>query len=253
MCVVPRWLPPLGCWPCWLIKHNKAKVPLQHKQNLLRSANTWWVHAQQPSIWWMLSLNCLRMLNSKVGKGLTKWMSWTNGLSVPMAFTNSCMPIPKCAQFCAWLASEWKTREWPFAAQFNCWNCWRSPDKGQIEIGSNDNLQHWTIGHILIWHRTWFPCSIVKNGFPCAGVILMLHRLGHLEFALVLETRPYNQGSRLTSYELQQCGVPFKLIPDNAVSWGGILNGLNSNVLFLARPRQQCAILTLILWQLVGK
>jgi methylthioribose-1-phosphate isomerase len=38
-----------------------------------------------------------------------------------------------------------------------------------------------------------------------------------LELALVLETRPYNQGSRLTAYELQQQGVPFKLIPDSAV------------------------------------
>jgi methylthioribose-1-phosphate isomerase len=49
------------------------------------------------------------------------------------------------------------------------------------------------------------------------GAILLLHRLGHLELALVLETRPYNQGSRLTAYELQQQGVPFKLIPDSAV------------------------------------
>ena len=77
----------------------------------------------------------------------------------------------------------------------------------------------------------------------------MLHRLGHLDYALVLETRPYNQGSRLTSYELQQGGVPFKLIPDSAVSWGGTLN---TGLLFLVRPQQQCAILTLILWQSVG-
>lgn len=31
----------------------------------------------------------------------------------------------------------------------------------------------------------------------------MLHQLGYLKLALVLETRPYNQGSRLTSYELK--------------------------------------------------
>uniref|UniRef100_A0A1I8BI42 30S ribosomal protein S2, chloroplastic n=1 Tax=Meloidogyne hapla TaxID=6305 RepID=A0A1I8BI42_MELHA len=49
------------------------------------------------------------------------------------------------------------------------------------------------------------------------GVILMLHRLGHLKLALVLETRPYNQGSRLTSYELKKGGVPFLLIVDSAV------------------------------------
>jgi len=45
----------------------------------------------------------------------------------------------------------------------------------------------------------------------------MLHRLGHLKLALVLETRPYNQGSRLTSYELKKGGVPFLLIADSAV------------------------------------
>ncbi|KAL7076589.1 hypothetical protein ACQ4LE_004453 [Meloidogyne hapla] len=50
------------------------------------------------------------------------------------------------------------------------------------------------------------------------GVILMLHRLGHLKLALVLETRPYNQGSRLTSYELKKGGVPFLLIVDSAAA-----------------------------------
>ncbi|KAF7634401.1 Methylthioribose-1-phosphate isomerase [Meloidogyne graminicola] len=50
------------------------------------------------------------------------------------------------------------------------------------------------------------------------GVILMLHQLGYLKLALVLETRPYNQGSRLTSYELKKSGVPFLLIADSAAA-----------------------------------
>ncbi|KAL3125751.1 hypothetical protein niasHT_004201 [Heterodera trifolii] len=50
------------------------------------------------------------------------------------------------------------------------------------------------------------------------GVILVLHRLNRLELAITLETRPYNQGSRLTAFELQQSGVPFRLIADSAAA-----------------------------------
>nr|CAD2134807.1 unnamed protein product [Meloidogyne enterolobii] len=61
--------------------------------------------------------------------------------------------------------------------------------------------------------------QLATSSFGTAlGVILMLHRLGHLKLALVLETRPYNQGSRLTSYELKKGGVPFLLIADSAAA-----------------------------------
>uniref|UniRef100_A0A183BSZ6 Methylthioribose-1-phosphate isomerase n=1 Tax=Globodera pallida TaxID=36090 RepID=A0A183BSZ6_GLOPA len=50
------------------------------------------------------------------------------------------------------------------------------------------------------------------------GVILVLHRLNLLQMAIALETRPYNQGSRLTAFELQQSGVPFRLIVDSAAA-----------------------------------
>ncbi|CAK5084516.1 unnamed protein product [Meloidogyne enterolobii] len=61
--------------------------------------------------------------------------------------------------------------------------------------------------------------QLATSSFGTAlGVVLMLHRLGHLKLALVLETRPYNQGSRLTSYELKKGGVPFLLIADSAAA-----------------------------------
>jgi methylthioribose-1-phosphate isomerase len=47
------------------------------------------------------------------------------------------------------------------------------------------------------------------------GVIRQLHFRGRLKLAIALETRPYNQGSRLTAYELQKENIPFVLIADN--------------------------------------
>lgn len=47
------------------------------------------------------------------------------------------------------------------------------------------------------------------------GVIRALHSEGRLKMCYALETRPYNQGSRLTASELVHGGVPFKLITDS--------------------------------------
>uniref|UniRef100_A0AC34F704 S-methyl-5-thioribose-1-phosphate isomerase n=1 Tax=Panagrolaimus sp. ES5 TaxID=591445 RepID=A0AC34F704_9BILA len=47
------------------------------------------------------------------------------------------------------------------------------------------------------------------------GVIRQLHFRGRLKLAIALETRPYNQGSRLTAYELLKENIPFILIADN--------------------------------------
>jgi methylthioribose-1-phosphate isomerase len=38
-------------------------------------------------------------------------------------------------------------------------------------------------------------------------------------FVYVDETRPRNQGARLTAWELKQAGVPHTIIPDNAGAW----------------------------------
>ncbi|GMG56404.1 unnamed protein product [Ambrosiozyma monospora] len=48
-----------------------------------------------------------------------------------------------------------------------------------------------------------------------------------LSHVYACETRPYNQGSRLTAYELQYEHIPFTLITDNMVSF--LIESLNKN------------------------
>lgn len=45
-----------------------------------------------------------------------------------------------------------------------------------------------------------------------------LHELGKLEHVYACETRPYNQGARLTAYEILQDKLPGTLIADSMVS-----------------------------------
>ncbi|KAJ1355425.1 hypothetical protein KIN20_012822 [Parelaphostrongylus tenuis] len=51
------------------------------------------------------------------------------------------------------------------------------------------------------------------------GVIYALHQAGLVEMVYVLETRPYNQGLRLTATELLHAKVPFKVITDSMAAW----------------------------------
>ncbi|CAJ0938152.1 unnamed protein product, partial [Mesorhabditis belari] len=51
------------------------------------------------------------------------------------------------------------------------------------------------------------------------GVIVALHQAGRVENVYALETRPYNQGARLTTTELKHNGVPFMLITDSMAAW----------------------------------
>lgn len=49
----------------------------------------------------------------------------------------------------------------------------------------------------------------------CVGVVRSLHALGRLKRVYCTETRPYNQGSRLTAYEAVAEGIPATLITDS--------------------------------------
>ncbi len=51
------------------------------------------------------------------------------------------------------------------------------------------------------------------------GVIRMAHENGKRIQVLVDETRPRLQGARLTAWELQQYGIPYAIIPDNAAGY----------------------------------
>ncbi|XP_074604451.1 methylthioribose-1-phosphate isomerase [Brevipalpus obovatus] len=58
--------------------------------------------------------------------------------------------------------------------------------------------------------------SLATAGYGTAlGVIRALHERQKLDTAYCTETRPYNQGSRLTAYELTRENIPCKLICDN--------------------------------------
>lgn len=55
-------------------------------------------------------------------------------------------------------------------------------------------------------------------GIPFTGIIRSLHAMGHLEHVYCTETRPYNQGARLTAYELVYERIPATLIADSMAS-----------------------------------
>ncbi|KAH9264402.1 S-methyl-5-thioribose-1-phosphate isomerase, partial [Batrachochytrium salamandrivorans] len=61
--------------------------------------------------------------------------------------------------------------------------------------------------------------SLATAGWGTAlGVIRELHARNQLDHAFCTETRPYNQGARLTAYELVYERIPSTLVCDNMVS-----------------------------------
>ncbi|KAJ7160696.1 hypothetical protein O6H91_Y546900 [Diphasiastrum complanatum] len=61
--------------------------------------------------------------------------------------------------------------------------------------------------------------SLATAGYGTAlGVIRSLHSLRKLEAVFLTETRPYNQGSRLTAYELVHEKIPATLVADSAAA-----------------------------------
>lgn len=61
--------------------------------------------------------------------------------------------------------------------------------------------------------------SLACAGFGTAlGVVRALHEMGKLEQVYACETRPYNQGARLTAYEIVQDKLPGTLITDSMAS-----------------------------------
>ncbi|XP_053210316.1 methylthioribose-1-phosphate isomerase-like [Panonychus citri] len=61
--------------------------------------------------------------------------------------------------------------------------------------------------------------SLATAGYGTAlGVIRALHEADKLEMVYFTETRPYNQGARLTAFELVKEKIPCKLICDNMVA-----------------------------------
>ena len=68
---------------------------------------------------------------------------------------------------------------------------------------------------VIIHHCNTGSLAAVDYG-TALGVIRLAHEKGKEVFVYVDETRPRLQGGRLTAWELQQYGVPFKVIADGA-------------------------------------
>ncbi|MCX7622421.1 MAG: S-methyl-5-thioribose-1-phosphate isomerase [Thermomicrobium sp.] len=51
------------------------------------------------------------------------------------------------------------------------------------------------------------------------GIVRRSYELGRLQHVWITETRPRQQGARLTAWELQREGIPFTLIVDGAAAW----------------------------------
>jgi methylthioribose-1-phosphate isomerase len=70
-------------------------------------------------------------------------------------------------------------------------------------------------GDTIIHHCNTGALAVVDWG-TALGVIRRAHAQGKRIHVLVDETRPRLQGARLTAWELQQYGIPYEIISDNA-------------------------------------
>ena len=92
----------------------------------------------------------------------------------------------------------------------------RIGDFGAEHILQNSARQNGTKVNVLTHCNTG---SLATAGYGTAlGVIRSLQSQGQLEQAYCTETRPYNQGARLTAWELFTEGIPSTLICDNMVA-----------------------------------
>jgi methylthioribose-1-phosphate isomerase len=73
-------------------------------------------------------------------------------------------------------------------------------------------------GDTVIHHCNTGALATVDWG-TALGVIRMAHEQGKRLHVLVDETRPRLQGARLTAWELEQYGIPYEIISDNAAGY----------------------------------
>jgi methylthioribose-1-phosphate isomerase len=89
-------------------------------------------------------------------------------------------------------------------------------------------------GDTIIHHCNTGALATVDWG-TALGVIRMAHEMGKKIHILVDETRPRLQGARLTAWELEQYGVPYEIIADNAA--GHFLRTGQANKVFFGADR----------------
>ena len=70
--------------------------------------------------------------------------------------------------------------------------------------------------------------SLATAGYGTAlGVVRSLHAMGALEHVYACETRPYNQGARLTAFEIVEDNLPGTLIADSMASYLMAVRGVD--------------------------
>jgi methylthioribose-1-phosphate isomerase len=89
-------------------------------------------------------------------------------------------------------------------------------------------------GDTILHHCNTGALATVDYG-TALGVIRTAHEQGKRIQVLVDETRPRLQGARLTAWELQQLGVPFTLIADNAA--GHFMRAGQVNIVLVGADR----------------
>ncbi|CAI7820461.1 unnamed protein product [Closterium sp. NIES-53] len=82
-------------------------------------------------------------------------------------------------------------------------------------VCSLPTAQHW---EWIVPFMRWKQLLATAAYGTALGVIRSLHAQCLLETAVCTETRPYNQGSRLTAFELTHDGIPALLIADSAAA-----------------------------------
>jgi S-methyl-5-thioribose-1-phosphate isomerase len=73
-------------------------------------------------------------------------------------------------------------------------------------------------GARILTHCNTGSLAIQDSG-SALGVISSAHSMGKLAMVYVSETRPWLQGSRLTTWELQQADIPHRLVIDSACGY----------------------------------
>jgi methylthioribose-1-phosphate isomerase len=101
------------------------------------------------------------------------------------------------------------------------------------EIGRNG--ADWILGHVrrpvrVLTHCNTGALATVVWG-TALGVVRELHARDSLELVYVDETRPLLQGSRLTAWELERDGIPYRVQADSAAA-STILRGLVDVAIF---------------------
>ncbi|KAI7862540.1 S-methyl-5-thioribose-1-phosphate isomerase [Spinellus fusiger] len=96
------------------------------------------------------------------------------------------------------------------------------------DVQDNKNIGQYGAAYILEHCRQKDALSVLTHcntgslataGWGTAlGIVRHLHQNSHLQHAYCTETRPYNQGSRLTAYELVYENIPATLICDSMAS-----------------------------------